>query len=324
MPKGSNMASHGSKKVIYAALFGNAAITVLKFVAAAFSHSSAMLAEAFHSVADTGNQVMLLLGHKRAQKEPDERHPFGYGKELYFWAFVVAVSIFFVGAALSIYEGVHKLFNPEPVQSLLLPLVVLGVSLIIESYPWWIAVKEAQKVKQGTGLASYARMIRSTKRPTVLVVLFEDSAAMLGLLVAAAGITAAYVTGEPVFDAGASILIGVILAATAFVLAWKTKELLIGEGADPEEIARMREAVTGVGKVQKCGRILTMHLGPDDLLVNLEVEFTDGLNTDGVEDAIDEIEKRIKTAVPAVTLVYIEAESLRRRTNSQAPSTDHQ
>jgi cation diffusion facilitator family transporter len=285
----------------------------MKFAAAFISGSAAMLAEAFHSSADTGNQIMLLIGHARAEKPADEKHPFGYGKELYFWAFVVAVSIFFVGAALSIYEGVHKLIHPEPVKSLLLPLVVLGVAMVFEAYPWWIAFSEARHIKEGKGYRSLMDMAVRSKNPTVLVVLFEDTAALIGLLVAAVGITLAYTTRAPIFDAIASILIGVILLLLALFLARETKELLIGESAGKRDRENIHQAICSIPEVAQCGRLLTMHLGPDDILVNIDVEFIDGLSTDELEAAVDRIEFRVREVVPAVSKIYIEAEALKRK-----------
>jgi len=284
----------------------------MKFTAAAISGSSAMLAESFHSVADTGNQLLLLLGHARSRRAADEAHPFGYGQELYFWAFVVAISIFFIGAALSLYEGIDKLLHPEPVQSLTVPLIVLGLAVILEAYPWCIAVGEARKMKRKRGLTGYIDMLATTKKPTVMVVLFEDTAALAGLGVAAAGITASYLTGLSVFDAGASVVIGLILAATAFFLAWKTKELLIGESASKETRETIRSIVLSIPEVEHCGRLLTMHMGPNDILVNLEVDFIDTLTTDQLEAAIDRIESGLKQALPEITRVFIEAESVRK------------
>ncbi len=304
------MAQHSDKKVVYAALIGNAAIAVMKFVAAVVSGSAAMLAEGFHSAADTGNQLMLLLGHARSKKAPDESHPFGYGKEIYFWAFMVAISIFFVGAALSIYEGIQKLTHPEPVTSILLPLIVLGFSAAFESYPWWIAVSEARRVKRGTGIRSYFDMAVRSKRPTVMVVLFEDTAALLGITIAATGICLARYTGRAIFDALASILIGLLLFAVAVFLARETKALLLGESASKEHRAALRDRLSRIQEIQEVGRLATMHLGPREILVALEIEFVDGLSTDGIETAIDQIERELKDAVPAVTRIYVEAEAL--------------
>jgi cation diffusion facilitator family transporter len=307
------MKKHSDKKVIYAALIGNSAIAVMKFIVAVISGSAAMLAEGFHSAADSGNQIMLLIGHSRAKKPPDDRHPFGYGKELYFWAFVVAVSIFFVGAALSIYEGIDKLIHPEPVKSIIFPLVVLGLAMIFEAYPWWIAFSEARKIKTGKGFTSFMDMAVRSKNPTVLVVLFEDTAALIGLLVAAVGITLAYTTKMSIFDAIASILIGVVLLVLALFLARETKELLIGESAGRRDREKINQAICSMSEIRQCGSLLTMHLGPDDILVNIDVEFIDGLSTDELEAAIDQIESRVKEVVPTVTKIYIEAKAVKKK-----------
>lgn len=307
------MKKHSDKKVIYAALIGNSAIAVMKFIVAVISGSAAMLAEGFHSAADSGNQIMLLIGHTRSGKPPDEKHPFGYGKELYFWAFVVAVSIFFVGAALSIYEGIDKLIHPEPVKSLFLPLVVLGLAMVFEAYPWWIAFSEARHIKEGKGYRSLMDMAVRSKNPTILVVLLEDSAALVGLMVAAVGITLAYTTKMSVFDGIASIIIGVLLLVLALFLARETKELLIGESAGRRDREKIHQTICSMPEIRQCGSLLTMHLGPDDILVNIDVEFIDDLSTDDVEATIARIEERVKEAVPAATKIYIEAQSLKRK-----------
>ena len=307
------MKQHSDKKVVYTALFGNFAIAVMKFIVAGVSGSSAMLAEGFHSAVDTLNQVMLLIGLKRSTKPPDEDHPFGYGKVLYFYAFVVAVSIFFVGGALSVFEGIRRISHPEPLRSLTLPLIVLGASFLFECYPWWVAYSEAKRLKRGKGLMSYVDMAERSKNPTVMVVLFEDSAALLGLVIAGLGITIAYTTGLNIFDALASIIIGLTLIGLAFFLAKETKGLLIGESASREDQEKIRMAIGKIASVKRCGRLLTMHMGPHDILVNMDVEFADGLSTDEVEDAIDLIETQIKAAVPEVKRIYIEAEAIRMK-----------
>ena len=313
---------HSDKKVIYAALFGNSAIAVMKFAVAVFSGSAAMLAEGFHSTADSVNQMMLLIGHKRAARPPDEKHPFGYGKELYFWAFVVAVTIFFVGASLSIYEGVKKIFHPEPIKSLFLSLIVLGISILFEAYPWWIAYSEAGRLKSKKGLSGFLDMAVRSKNPTVMVVLFEDTAAMVGLFVAGVGISLAHTTQMPVFDAAASILIGVILLILALFLARETKNLLIGESAGIKDREKIRSAICSVPEVKNCGPILTMHLGPEDILVNMEVEFRDDLSTDQMEAVIDRMEMDIKKAVPEVSKVFIEAQSLKKKPTKTPASVE--
>ncbi|MFC2173089.1 cation diffusion facilitator family transporter [Acidobacteriota bacterium] len=307
------MAAHSDKKVIIAALIGNGCIAIMKFAVAVLSGSAAMLAEGFHSVADTGNQIMLLVGQNRSKRPPDERHPFGYAKEIYFWAFAVAVSMFFIGAGLSIYEGVKKLIHPEPIRTLHLPLIVLGLSVLLEAYPWLIAFKAAKKIKRKQGFSGYLDMMSRSKNPVVMVVLIEDSAAMIGLVVAGIGITLAHQTGMPVFDALASIVIGILLFFVAIILARETKELLIGESATKKDRARIMEVLKAVPEISVCGSLLTMHLGPDDILVNLDVEFADRLSTDELEAVIDKIETGIREAVPAVKKIYIEAESIRQR-----------
>ncbi len=304
------MKKHSDKKIIYAALIGNSAIAVMKFIVAVSSGSAAMLAEGFHSTADSINQVMLLIGHKRAARPPDEKHPFGYGKELYFWAFVVAVSIFCVGAALSIYGGVKKILHPEPVKSLYIPLIVLGISVIIEAYPWWVAYSEAKNLKSREGFSGFLDLAVRSKNPTIMVVLFEDSAAIIGLFVAAAGISLAHVTGMPFFDAAASILIGILLFILAIFLARETKALLIGESAGSKDQERIRQVICGVPEIKRCGKLLTMHMGPEDILVNMEVEFIDDLSTDELEAVVDRVELGVKDAVPAVSKIFIEAQSL--------------
>lgn len=300
------------KKIIYTALSANIAIALTKFFAAYISGSSAMLAEAFHSTADSSNQIMMLLGLAKSGKAPDDRHPFGYSMELYFWAFIVAISIFFVGAALSIFEGINKVMHPQQIESFSIALIVLGLSAIFEAYSWFIVSREAKKIKKGTGLASYINIVIKSKNPTVIVVLFEDTAALIGTFVAFTGISLAHYLQMPIIDGITSIIIGVILLSVALFLARETKELLIGESASKADRDKMYQAISGIPEVCKCGKLMTMHLGPDDILVNLEVEFQDNLSTDEVESAIDKIEFEIKKAVPAVGQIYIKAESLKK------------
>ncbi len=303
----------GENKTIYAALLGNLAITAMKFAAAFISGSPAMMAEAFHSSADSGNQLMLLVGQARARKPADDEHPFGYGKEIYFWAFMVAVSIFFVGGALSIYEGLHKLAAPPAETGFpVWPLAVLGGAALLEGGSWLVAMREAAKMKTDHPGQNFVQLATRTKSPTVMVVLFEDSAALLGLAVAAAGILLSYYTRRPVYDAGASIVIGLLLLLVAVFLARETKALLIGESAGPEERRRIRQAIVDLPEVQRCGNILTMHLGPAEILANIDVEFVDNLTTDEVEAAVDKIEASVRGAVPAVRKIYIEAHALKK------------
>ena len=300
------MAASSSKNVIYAALVGNLLIAISKGAASAYTGSSAMLSEAIHSLVDTGNQGLLLMGLARAKRPPDAQHPFGYGMEVYFWTFVVAIMIFAVGAGVSIYEGVHKLGDPEPVESIHINFIVLGAALVFEGVAWWIAYKEFKRQQGTMGLFE---AVRNSKDPTVFTVLFEDTAAMLGLLVAGAGLAIAHVFDMPAMDGVASIVIGVILAVTAALLAYECKGLLIGEAARPMMIARIRGIIEDHPAVLRTNELLTMHMGPNDVLVNVSVDFTDGISATRVEAAISEFERRIKQDSPEVRRVFIEAQS---------------
>lgn len=303
------LASPASRKVIYTALIGNGLIAISKFIASALTGSSAMLSEAIHSVVDMGNQGLLLLGIKRSKRPPDASHPFGYGMELYFWTFVVAILIFAVGAGVSIYEGVHKLQHPRVIQNASINYIVLGLAMIFEGYAWYVAFTEFKRIK---GKLSYLEAVRRSKDPTVFTVLFEDSAAMLGLMVAFAGVAGATVLGIPEFDGAASILIGVILAVTAMLLAYESKSLLIGERAKVEVIGGIREIILKQPEIIALNELLTMHLGPRDILLNLSVDFDDRVSSKQVEDAISDMERQIKARFPEVSRVFIEAQSWQR------------
>ena len=295
-----------SKKVIYAALIGNSLIAVTKFVAATITGSSAMISEGIHSLVDTGNQILLLLGLKRAKQPPSKRFPYGHGKEVYFWSFVVAILIFAVGAGISIYEGIEHLRNPREIKKPIINYIVLILAMMFESVPLYIAIKEfrASKGKQG-----YFEAVKKGKDPTLFVVLFEDTAAMLGLIVAFIGIYLATTTGILYFDGISSIIIGMILAVTAAVLAYETKGLLIGESASEEVVRGIRKIVTDFTGVECVNEVLTMHMGPEFILVNLSVEFNDAIRTQQMESVIAQIDRDIKDNFPRVKRVFIEAES---------------
>jgi cation diffusion facilitator family transporter len=299
------MDAHGSKKVIFAALAGNALIAVTKFSAAAYTGSSAMFSEAVHSLVDTGNQGLILYGMKRASRPPDARHPFGYGPELYFWTFVVAILIFGVGAGVSFYEGIEKVRHPHTPTDPLINYIVLGVAMVFEAGAWWIAYKEFNKRR---GPVPLFRAVRISKDPTVFTVLFEDTAAMLGLIIAFVGILLVDVLDIPVLDGVASILIGVILAGTASVLAYESKGLLIGEGALPETVDSIRRRARAHHHVERVNEVLTMHLGPEEILVNLSLDFDSGMDAEDVEKAIFEVERDIKARHPEVRRIFVEAQ----------------
>jgi len=295
-----------SKTVIFAALIGNSVIAVTKFAAAAVTGSSAMFAEGIHSVVDTGNQGLMLLGLARAKRPPDNRFPFGHGKEVYFWSFVVALSIFAVGAGVSLYEGIIHLFHPGHLGDPTVNYIVLAIAIVAESAAWWFAWKgfAAAKGRMGTFQA-----VREGKDPTLFVVLFEDSAALLGLVVALAGVALSQATGNPVFDAVATVLIGLILALVAIWLGLETKGLLIGEAAHPRvregirELAGTREEVTGINE------LVTLHMGPEHVIVTLSLDFQDDLSAHQVEATVGELNAVIKERFPEVQRVFIEVES---------------
>lgn len=311
------MAATGSKKVIYAALAGNALIAVTKFFAAAYTGSSAMMSEGIHSLVDTGNQGLLLHGLKKARQPADEKHPFGYGAELYFWSFVVAILIFAVGSGISIYEGVQKILDPHPVTSPIVAYVVLGLAIVFEAGAWWIAYKEFSKVRGRQGLL---QAVRDSKDPAVFTVLFEDTAAMLGLLVALTGLLAAQYLGLPWLDGAASVAIGVILAATAAFLAYETKGLLVGEAAAPEVVETIRAVVEATPTVSRLNEIRTLHRGPEDVLLALSIDFQDNLTVGKVEEAIYALEIAIKQRFPIVRRVFIEVQATRHHEEMLAAS----
>ena len=295
-----------SKKVIFAALIGNAAIAVTKFVASAITGSSAMFSEGIHSVVDTGNQVLLLFGLRQAKKPADKRYPFGHGKEVYFWSFVVAILIFAVGSGLSIVKGIEHVKHPIEITSPFINYLVLGTAIVIEGVVFYVALKEFNKSK---GQQGYLEAIRRGKDPGMFVVLLEDLAALLGLMVAVVGIAASQLTGNYIFDGIASIGIGIILAFIAALLAFETKGLLIGESANQAVVDGIGKVVNKYRGVERVNEVLTMHMGPDYILVNLSVEFNDEIRTEKMEDEISKIDKEIKHKFKNVKRIFIEAES---------------
>jgi len=295
----------GSKKVIYAALVGNGLIAITKFAAATITGSSAMLSEGIHSVVDTGNQVLLLHGLRRAKAPPDEEFPFGHGKEIYFWSFVVAIMIFAVGSGISIYEGIHGLLDPHPIADPVVNYVVLGLAMLFEGAAWYLAFREFNAIR---GRRGYIEAVQRGKDPSLFVVLFEDSAAMLGLVVAFLGILLSQLTGAVWLDGAAAVVIGLILGGTAAWLAYETKGLLIGESAGHEVVREIRSIARGQEGVVGVNEVLTMHMGPDFILVNLSVTFSDAAQAPVIEYAISQMDAQIKRVFPEVKRVFIEAE----------------
>jgi len=300
------MAGHGSRKVIFAALAGNSLIAVTKFAAAAYTGSSAMLSEGIHSLVDTGNQGLLLYGLKKARQPADKRHPFGYGSELYFWSFVVAILIFAVGAGVSIYEGIQKVLHPHPVSDPYIAYIVLALAFVFEAGAWWIAYKEFNQLR---GTKSILSAVRDSKDPTVFTVLFEDSAAMLGLIVAFLGLLGVQILGLPWLDGLASIAIGIVLAGTAALLAFETKGLLIGEGASPDVLEKIESIVEATPSIKNLNEIRTLHRGPKDVLLALSVDFIDEVTAGTVEETIYSLERTIKMDMPEITRLFIEVQA---------------
>jgi cation diffusion facilitator family transporter len=291
--------------VLYAALAANVGIAVAKFVAAAITGSSSMLTEGVHSLVDSLNQLLLLYGQHRAKRPPDREHPFGYGRELYFWAFVVAILIFGLGAGVSIYEGYLHIIEPEPLSDPLVNYVVLGVAFLMEGTSWVIAMREFAETK---GDASWWKAIRESKDPSGFIVLFEDSAALAGLIVAAIGVWASHQWGDPRLDGYASIAIGVILAMVATLLARESKGLLIGERANEGLIHEVRAMLEQEACITAVNHVRTIHTAPEKVFVAISADFADTLPMGEAESLVERIEARLKAALPQLTSIYIRPE----------------
>jgi cation diffusion facilitator family transporter len=292
-----------SKSVILTALFANLFIAVLKFIVAALTFSSAMLAEAIHSSADTLNQVLLLVGIKKGKREPDSLHPFGYSGELYFWSFIVAIILFTAGAVFSIYEGIHKLLNPKPIENVVYAFGVLIFSIAAEGVAFY---KAYNKVKRERGDSTVFSYLRKTKKSELIVVFLEDLAALLGLSVALVLIFLQHVTGILIFDGIASIIIGLILSAVAFFMGNETRSLLLGESADPKLIKKISTIFDEEESINHVFYIKSMQLGPDDILLSVKAEFNHRLNAREISNIINGVEKEIRSQFPDVKKIFIE------------------
>ena len=309
---GAGAGGHGTRRAIFAAFLANLGIAIAKFAAFLITGSASMMAESIHSVADTGNQGLLLLGGKRSKKPADAAHQFGYGSERYFWAFVVALVLFSLGALFSLYEGIAKLSHPHGLESPAVAFLVLGVAVVRESLSLRTAVRESQPHRHGL---SWWQFIRKTKLPELPVVLLEDVGALFGLVFASVGLGLAVITDETRFDAVGSIAIGLLLGAIAVVLAIEMKSALIGESADTAVDASIRNAITSGPEVRRIIHLRTLQLGPDDVLVATKLDI-DAPDIGGLARAIDTIEVRIRAAVPTARLIFIEPDLYRTDENT--------
>lgn len=301
------MASQSSSKTaIYAALAGNLLVAATKLLAAVWTGSSAMMSEAIHSLVDTGNEILLLYGLRRAARRPDAQHPLGYGRELYFWSFVVALLIFAFGAGVSIYEGILHIRHPEPISDPSISYAVLGLAFLFEGGSWLVSWRQFRTAK---GPLGYYEAIRRSKDPPSFMVFFEDSAALIGILIAAFGTLAAVRLRQPFFDGLASILIGVVLGVIALLLARESKSLLIGEHADRELSDSILHIAGAEQSVTRANGVLTMQLAPDQIVVALSLDFEDHLTAAQIEDAVIEIERRVRSSHPQVIALFIKPQT---------------
>ncbi|NTS30858.1 cation transporter [Phyllobacterium sp. BT25] len=298
----------GSKKVIYAAILGNLLIAATKFIAAFFTGSSAMLSEGVHSLVDTGNGALLLYGLRRAARPADKSHPFGHGRELYFWSFIVALLVFAVGAGVSFYEGVIHIMRPEPVANPIVNYVVIGLAMIFEGASWFVALKEFRMMK---GKLGYVEAVQESKDPSVFTVLFEDTAALLGLIIALVAISAAQIFDMPALDGVGSIGISIILAATAIFLARESKGLLMGEAALPEVEQQILDLANKDPDIQKANGVLTVHMGPKQIVAGLSVEFEDHIQAPQIEACVERLEAALKTANPDIVTLFVKPQTAR-------------
>ena len=293
---------------IYGAMAANLVIAVTKFVAAGFTGSSAMISEGIHSLVDTGNQVLLLLGIRRSRRPPDAGHPFGHGKELYFWSLVVAMLLFGVGGGMSVYEGISHLLHPHPLEDATWSYGSLAIAFVFEGISWWLAMRQLRPLVRERGIWG---ALRTSKDPSVLVLFFEDSAALVGLVFAFLGIFLGHLWNSPLPDGVASVLIGLLLAGVATLLVRESKGLLLGESVEPEILADIRRIVGSDPAVARANYPLTMHLGPEEVLMNLEIDFRPGLPPGRITESIVRLEAEIRRRHPEVKRIFIEARALR-------------
>ncbi len=301
------MSASGGTKAIVAALFANVGIAITKFVAFLISGSTSMLAESVHSAADSGNQLLLLLGGRKAQKKADRAHPFGYGRERYVYAFVVSIILFSVGGVFALYEGVSKIQDPHPIDVPWLPILVLLIAMGLEGFSLRTAIRESNVTR---GTQSWVQFIRRAKAPELPVVLLEDVAALMGLVLAFIGVGLAIITGNGVFDGIGTVLIGALLVAVAVVLGIETKSLLVGEGATDEDLAKIEAAIEAGDDVERLVHLKTLYLGPDELMVGAKITFPAATTLAVLAARINAVEARIRAAVPIARVIYLEPDVL--------------
>lgn len=310
------MATEGGVRAIVAALLANTGIAITKFIAFVFSGSSAMLAESVHSLADAGNQLLLLIGGRQARRAADAEHPFGYGRTRYVYAFIVAIILFSVGGVFSIYEGIEKITHPHPLEVPWLPILVLVIAIVLESFSLRTAIRESNKVR---GKRGWVEFVRRSKAPELPVVLLEDIAALLGLMFALVGVGLTIITGNSLWDGIGTLAIGGLLVTVAIVLGLEMASLLVGEGANPEDTVRIRDAINAHPQVEALIHIKTLYVGPEELLVGAKIALAKTTKLSDVATAIDAIEEDIRAAVPVARIIYLEPDIYRRR---EATPTD--
>jgi len=304
------MVKRSSTRVLYVAIAANFAIALSKYAAAAITGSSAMLAEAFHSTADSCNELLLIFGIKRSERPPDELHPFGHGKELYFWSLVVAIVIFGLGGGLSLHDGISRLLHPTPTTRPVWNYTILGIAFLFEGYSWLVARREL--IARQRHRQSLWRVIRASKDPTVFTVFLEDSGALIGIVIAFLGIAFGQILHNPYFDPGASVLIGLVLVAVAALMANESRELLLGERAHRGQIQRVKKLIRSEPSVEEVGDLFTMQLGPEQVLLAVALRFNVNLRVKELETTIDRLEREIRRQEPEIKRIFIEAESLKR------------
>ena len=302
-----------SKKAIYGAIIANSAIAISKFTASFFTGSSSMLSEGIHSLVDTGNGILLLFGIKQSKKPADEKHPFGYGNEIFFWSFVVSILIFALGGGVALYEGIHHILHPEPLENLIWSYVVLILALLFEGYALIIALKafNASRPKE----LSFIKSLAESKDSSTVAIVIEDAAACLGLLIALICVFLGDITGLLFFDGLGSALIGLLLITVSIFFAKECKGLLIGEGLTARDKNKIIEILKASKDIISYKQPLSLYFGPNEILINLDVHFKDHLNADAIEDEVDKLEAKIKSGLPKVNRIYIEASAIKKSTN---------